>query len=68
MINAFCYLENNDVIHRDIREGNTLVDKSGTVKVIDFDIGRIFSVLDLAEDSFVNEINRDASDTLSHEH
>ena len=34
LIDAFCYIEAHGVIHRDIREGNILIDKMGTVKVI----------------------------------
>lgn len=42
LIDAFCYIENHWIIHRDIREGNILIDKTGTVKLIDFGIGKIF--------------------------
>ena len=44
LIDAFCYIESHGIIHRDIREGNILIDKSGTVKVIDFGIGKIIAI------------------------
>lgn len=68
LIDAFCYLEKNSIIHRDIREGNILIDDSGTVKVIDFGIGKIFNVPEGSKDSLAGEINREASDTLPQEY
>ncbi len=40
LVEGFSYIEKNNIIHRDIREGNILVDESGTVKIIDFGIGK----------------------------
>lgn len=68
LIDAFCYMEEHNIVHRDIREGNILVDKTGTVKVIDFGIGKIFSKLEETTDSLAWEINRAASDTLPQEY
>lgn len=69
LIDVFCYIEAHGIIHRDIREGNILVDKSGTVKVIDFGIGKIASKVDDGDaDSLVTDINRAASDTLPQEY
>lgn len=68
LIDAFCYIEAHGIIHRDIREGNILIDKSGTVKVIDFGIGKMATKADENTDSLVSEINRDASDTLPQEY
>lgn len=69
LIDAFCYIEAHGIIHRDIREGNILIDKSGTVKVIDFGIGKIASKVDGGDaDSLVADINRAASDTLPQEY
>ena len=67
LIDAFCYIETHSIIHRDIREGNIMVDASGKVKVIDFGIGKIFDPAN-KEDSLVADINRAASDTLPQEY
>lgn len=40
IINAFAYLEQNKILHRDIRAGNVLINNSGTVKIIDFGFGK----------------------------
>lgn len=39
-ISAFEYLESNNVLHRDIRSDNILIDKQENVKVIDFGFGK----------------------------
>lgn len=67
LIDGFCYIENHGIIHRDIREKNILIDKSGTVKIIDFGIGKIFSIENEC-DSLVCNINRANSDTLPQEY
>ena len=69
LIDAFCYIEAHGIIHRDIREGNILIDKNGTVKVIDFGIGKMVAKAEKGDvDSLVAEINREASDTLPQEY
>lgn len=68
LVDGFCYIEKHDVIHRDIREGNILIDKFGTVKIIDFGIGKIFEKSTTDCDSLVTEINRNGSDTLPQEY
>lgn len=68
LIDAFCYMESCGIIHRDIREGNILIDNNGTVKVIDFGIGKVFSKPEEATDSLVDDIFRGASDTLPQEY
>lgn len=40
VINAFRYLEERKIVHRDIRETNILVTNDGIVKVIDFGFGK----------------------------
>lgn len=40
IINGFAYLESQNILHRDIRSGNILVDKNGFVKIIDFGFGK----------------------------
>lgn len=68
LIDAFCYIEAHGIIHRDIREGNILIDRSGLVKVIDFGIGKVYEKAENAEDSLALQINRDGSDTLPQEY
>lgn len=69
LIDAFCYIEAHGIIHRDIREGNILIDKEGTVKVIDFGIGKmVVKDDDSNADSLATKINREASDTLPQEY
>lgn len=40
VISGFAYLESNKILHRDIRPGNILVRKDGTVKIIDLGFGK----------------------------
>lgn len=68
LIDAFEYIESHGIIHRDIREGNILIDSNGTVKVIDFGIGKIIEKFDDGNDSLISQINRDCSDTLPQEY
>ena len=69
LIDAFCYIEAHGIIHRDIRERNILIDKNGTVKVIDFGIGKLATKAEEGDvDSLAAEINRAASDTLPQEY
>lgn len=68
LINAFVYIEEKKIIHRDIREGNILIDKDGVVKIIDFGIGKIFAEEKEIYDSLVADINRANSDTLPKEY
>lgn len=39
-IAAFEYLESNNILHRDIRPANILIDKNSKVKIIDFGFGK----------------------------
>ena len=68
LIDAFDYLQKHDVIHRDIREGNILIDKDDNVKVIDFGIGKVILPGDTIKDSLYADINRANSDTLPAEY
>lgn len=68
LIDGFSYIEEKGIIHRDIREGNILIDKTGTIKIIDFGIGKIFDNIPNKEDSLVDDINRANSDTLPEEY
>lgn len=40
VIEAFDYLENNKILHRDIRPANIMLDKDFNVKIIDFGFGK----------------------------
>lgn len=44
-IKGFIYLENNDILHRDIRPVNILVDNDNNVKIIDFGFGKKINFL-----------------------
>src|SRR5690625_5262707 len=43
ILGAVAYSHENDIVHRDIKPGNVMVDESGTVKVMDFGIARALS-------------------------
>ena len=68
LIEGFVYIENHGIIHRDIRENNILIDKSGIVKIIDFGIGKVVEKGDPLNDSLASKINREGSDTLPQEY
>lgn len=46
LIDAFHYLEIMRILHRDIREGNILINEWGGVKIIDFGLGKIFTPIE----------------------
>lgn len=68
LIEGFQYIEEHGVIHRDIREGNILIDKTGLVKIIDFGIGKMYDKPADCKDSLIKDINREGSDTLPNEY
>lgn len=43
IINGFCYLEEHNLCHRDIRSNNILINSDGIVKIIDFGFGKTYS-------------------------
>jgi serine/threonine-protein kinase len=54
-ISAFDYLEQSRILHRDIRPSNILIDKNGTVKIIDFGFGKQLTGSNKADNSiFLN--------------
>lgn len=67
LIDAFSYMEDHHIIHRDIRESNIMVDQKGVVKIIDFGIGKIFDP-NCKHDSLAADINRADADTLPREY
>lgn len=68
LISGFQYIEANGICHRDIREGNIMVDNQGIVKIIDFGLGKIFKPVEKTTDSLTNEINRSGLDALPNEY
>ena len=68
IIDAFCYIEEHGIVHRDIREGNILVDKEGNIKIIDFGIGKISETTNNQTDSLMFQVNRAQADILPQEH
>lgn len=63
IIDAFCYIETKNIIHRDIKEDNILVTKDGTVKIIDFGLGKVIEKQEKpTHDSLNRKINRDMVD------
>lgn len=40
IIHAFEYLEDNNILHRDVRPANVLIDFLGNIKIIDFGFGK----------------------------
>lgn len=68
LIDGFSYIESHGIIHRDIRDGNILIDKNGIVKIIDFGIEKTVEQGFVSEDSLIEEINRANSDTLPQEY
>lgn len=68
LIDAFVYIESKGIIHRDIREGNILVDNSGIVKVIDFGLGKTFQPVDVSKDSLNTIIDRSGLIKLPNEY
>lgn len=58
LLEAFNFLEQNGILHRDIRENNILVDKDGIVKIIDFGLGKIVYPMNKSTDSKDGFINR----------
>lgn len=68
LIDGFQYIESQGIVHRDIREGNIMVDQNGVVKIIDFGLGKTFKPVDTANDSMNDIINRSGLDLLPNEY
>jgi len=67
LVEGFRYIEENNILHRDIREGNILIDNQGVVKIIDFGLGKFFKPTDVPKDSMSEIINRSGLDRLPNE-
>jgi serine/threonine-protein kinase len=69
LIDGFLNIETNGIIHRDIREGNILVDKNNVVKIIDFGLGKMFKPVEISSQDSMNDIiNRSGLDLLPEEY
>ena len=53
VISAFEYLENNKILHRDIRPENILIDNKDFVKIIDFGFGKQLDIDDKSSNSIL---------------
>lgn len=67
MINAFVCLENNNIIHRDLRFSNIMIDLGGFVKIIDFGLGKVFNSNEVSKDSLNKIINRYGMEKIPNE-
>ena len=68
LIDGFQYIESKGIVHRDIREGNIMVDNTGVAKIIDFGLGKTFKPVDTSIDSMNAIINRSGLDMLPNEY
>lgn len=53
IISAFEYLEEHNILHRDIRPANILIDENFNVKIIDFGFGKILDSTDSQQNSIL---------------
>ena len=68
LIEGFQYIESQGIVHRDIREGNIMVDEDGIVKIIDFGLGKTFKPVEISRDSKNEILNRSGLDLLPDEY
>ena len=67
IISAFTYLESKNIVHRDIRPSNIMIDDDGVVKVIDFGCGKRSSPSGTCSDSLASVINHGDAKVLPDE-
>lgn len=67
LVDAFSYLEQNKIIHRDIRESNILITSQGEPILIDFGLGKVLKEADNVVDSRQSIINRNGMKKLPEE-
>ena len=53
VVSAFEYLEQNKILHRDIRPANIMIDENNAVKIIDFGFGKQFDGTEPEENSIL---------------
>ena len=67
IISAFTYLESKNIVHRDVRPSNIMIDDDGVVKIIDFGCGKLSLPSDTCFDSLASVVNHDEVKVLPEE-
>lgn len=67
LLKAFACLEKNNIIHRDIRPSNIMINNAGILKLIDFGLGKDISKSPFSKDSLNAIINRRGMEIIPQE-